>query len=91
MTEDQMEEERIRRIAREVSKETSRETVREILLALGADADKPVELQKDFSFVRTQREFYSGAVKHGVFAIIGTVCMGIAAVIWTALKSGVGK
>jgi hypothetical protein len=77
-------EDRIRQLAKEVAKET----VREMLLSLGADSEKPLELQKDFNFVRTQREFYTGAVKHGVFAIMGTLCVGILTVLWTAFKAG---
>lgn len=58
------------------------------LVRLGLDVDDPVELQKDFAFLRSQREFYSSATKHGFMVVLGLVISGIGAAIWSLFPWG---
>lgn len=58
------------------------------LVRLGLDVDDPVELQKDFAFLRSQREFYASSVKHGFMVVLGLVISGIGAAIWSLIPWG---
>lgn len=58
------------------------------LVRLGLDVDDPVELQKDFAFLRSQRELYTSAVKQGFMVIIGLMLSGIGAALWAFIPWG---
>lgn len=58
------------------------------LVRLGLDVDDPVELQKDFAFLRSQREFYSTATRHGFMVILGLAISGVGAAIWSLIPWG---
>jgi hypothetical protein len=45
------------------------------------------DLRLDFVFMRSWREFYRAAWKHGLFVVIGMLVTGAAAALWIGLQS----
>lgn len=79
-----MTEAEIERIAEIVAKKT----VEEMLEHIGIDHSAPRETRKDFDFLRSQREMYSDVGRHSLKAFFAAVLIGIAAIVWTSIKTG---
>lgn len=71
-----------------LAKVIAHETVKEILLKLGVNPDEPVEVQKDFAFLRSLRETSSDLTRHGLKAILAVLCAGVLALIYSSIKTG---
>jgi hypothetical protein len=74
----------------ELAKRIAHEVAREFFIKLGADPDEPVEMQKDFAFMRSFRQMYADTVRHGIRSVIVGALMGAAALIWSSVKTGKG-
>ena len=75
MTQDQIEE---------ISKAAGREAAQELLTALGVDLSQPIEIQKDFAFVRTMRMGSHWGVRAAFTAVIGAITTAIVGWLWVA-------
>lgn len=76
-----------------IASETARAAVRETLLALGVNANDPesiLKMQQDFAYLRDWREAMGTIKARGWAVTVGIVVSGIAAAVWTALRSGGG-
>jgi hypothetical protein len=63
----------------------ARATVREMLLTLGADPDEPVELQKDFAFVRAWRLSTETVKRQGLKTAVGVIVTAVLGLLWLAI------
>lgn len=63
-----------------------KEAVREALEAIGIDPTKKIDLQKDFAFMRSQREIYSELGRHTLKAGLGAGVLGVLALIWASIR-----
>lgn len=72
----------------ELAKRIAHEVTREMFVKFGADPDDPVELQKDFAFMRSFREMYGDTARHGIRAVFAGALMAMAALIWSTIKTG---
>jgi hypothetical protein len=72
----------------ELAKRIAHEVTREMFVKFGADPDDPVELQKDFAFMRSFREMYGDTARHGIRAVIVGALMAVAAMVWSSIKTG---
>jgi hypothetical protein len=73
MTQDQIEE---------ISKAAGREAAQELLTALGVDLSQPIEIQKDFAFVRTMDSHWGA--RAAFTAVIGAITTAIVGWLWVA-------
>lgn len=73
MTHDQIEE---------ISKTAAREGVKELLTTLGIDISKPLEVQKDFAFVRTMRLGSHWGARAAVTGFVGAIFTALGAWLW---------
>jgi len=75
MTQDQIEE---------IGKAAGREAAKELLTMLGVDISKPLEVQKDFAFLRTMRMGSHWGARAAFTAIIGAITTAIVGWLWVA-------
>lgn len=64
--------------------------VREVLLGMGvniADPEALKKMQQDFAYLRDWREAAGTIKARSLMAIVGILLSGIAAAVWTALRS----
>jgi len=62
------------------------ETVKETLVRLGIDADKPMEVQRDFQFLRTWRLSTATVGVKTLTTAVGIVIAGAIGLIYVAFK-----
>ncbi len=53
----------------------------------GIDPDDPIEVQKDFSFVRDWRKSVKAVRSKALITAVGIVVVGIAAALWLGFKT----
>lgn len=64
------------------------ETVEATLIRLGVNADDPIEVQRDMSFLRDWRTSTAAVKRHGLFTAIGVLVVSGIGLIWLAIKGG---
>jgi hypothetical protein len=64
------------------------EAIKRTLSTFGVDASRPADLSRDFAFLRSQRETYAAATRHGLLVLIAAMISGILFAVWQALKAG---
>ena len=62
-------------------------TVHETLANLGADADNPIEMQKDFQHLREWRCTMNDVRSKGILTLVGIIVAGVCTALWLGLKS----
>jgi len=62
--------------------------VKTTLIALGIDADNPLEVQKDMQFARNFRTLSESAGRKTVLIVIGTAVIGVLALIARSIWPG---
>lgn len=62
-----------------------------LMLKLGLDPSKPGEIQRDFAFMRSQRELKEAVVKQGIMAVVGVFILGIVTAFGFWIRSGMPK
>lgn len=82
MTEDQLQD---------LVKNVARETVRETLTSLGADVEKPLEMQRDFQHLREWRTTTESVKSKTVLALLTLLVSGTVAAFWVGFKEMVSK
>jgi hypothetical protein len=76
-----MDDETIRKIARE--------TVAEVFRTLGVDTKDPLEVQRDFAYVRSSRLASEKIALSVRLALAGTVVSGTLAMLWIGIKAAI--
>ncbi len=61
-------------------------TVKETLISLGLDMSDPIEVQRDFQFIRDWRETTESVKKKTVFAVVSVLVLGLLGMLWLGLK-----
>lgn len=74
---------------REIVKDTVKETVKETLIALGIDACDPMDMQRDFQFLREVRQMTEKVKGKTVLAVAGVLVAALLGVIWIGIKHAV--
>lgn len=64
-----------------------KQSVHETLLSFGINPKEPVQLQKDFSFLREWRVTTDTVKKRGLFTMIGILVAGGLTLLWMGIKS----
>ena len=59
--------------AREIAREAAREAVQELLTELGVDHRDPLEMQRDFQFLRDLRAGSEAVKRRSVLTLVGIV------------------
>ncbi len=80
----EIDDDRVRTIAREAAKEAVRET----LIALGIDAADPREVQADMQHLRDWRLSVAAVKRQGIVSAVGLLTVGMLGLVWMALKGG---
>lgn len=75
-------------LIKSIAREAATIAVKETMISLGLDPTDPKGMQADHAFVRTQREFYAAATRHGFFALVSSVIIGLCALVWSSIKTG---
>ena len=81
-------DEEARALAKVAAQTAAREVLRELFVALGVDIDDPTEVQKDMAFIRDWRESSEAIKRQGVVALAIAFVIGLAGLVWAALKGG---
>lgn len=68
-----------------------RETVAETLTALGLEARRPLEAQKDFAFLRSMREATSSVRARAIVGLVGLLLSGFAALVALGVREWVAR
>lgn len=68
-----------------------REAVRETFLMLGVKVDDPIEVQKDFQYLREWRTTTDSIKSKGLMTLMGILVSGLVAAAWVGFKDFVGK
>lgn len=68
-----------------------RETVTEALTKLGMDTSHPLEVQRDFQFVRDWRITTESVKGKVVLAAVGITVVGILGLVWLGIKSIISR
>ena len=71
----------------DVAERAAEKTVRITLTGLGVDTDNPLEVQKDFQFMRSMRETWSSTKSRGMFVALGLMITGFFSFFWSAVKA----
>ncbi len=61
-------------------------SVRQTLISLGLATDDPIEMQKDFQYIRSLRTSTESVKSKALLALVGVVVSGMAAAIWLGFK-----
>ncbi|BBE74376.1 hypothetical protein [Oharaeibacter diazotrophicus] len=80
----EIDDERVRTIAREAAKEAVRET----LIALGIDAADPREVQADMQHLRDWRLSVAAVKRQGIVSAVGLLTVGMLGLVWMAIRGG---
>lgn len=67
-------------------KKATREAVHETFTALGIDMKEPLEVQKDFHFIRETRKASDSIKEKGLLALLGILSSGLLAALWIGIK-----
>lgn len=84
-----MTDEEIRRVAAEAADLAARKAVRETLLALGVDADKPLDFQNRMQFLQSMQAIFRTVIQQAVTAFVGMAVVGLAWAAW--MQTGAPK
>lgn len=79
------------RMTRDELRDLIRDTVDETLTAMGVQRDSPMEMQRDFQWLRETRLASEAIKRKGILAIVGIALAGLAAAAWVGLKHYVGQ
>jgi|GEM_PF-3479666 len=71
----------------EVAEKAADKTVTRTMTTFGVDTNHPLEVQKDFQFIRAMRETWSSAKSRGLIAALGLMVTGFFTFFWSAVKS----
>ncbi len=66
-------------------------TVRRTLVSIGIDVDHPVEMQRDFNFVREWRSSVKAIRRNSILTAIGVVVTGSLGLLWLGINSFLSK
>lgn len=66
-------------------------TVHATLTQLGIDQENPLEMQRDFQWMRRWRQASESLPKAGIVAVLGVFVTGMCAALWIGFKSLVMK
>lgn len=75
--------------AREIAREAAREALREFFVELGIDHVNPLEMQRDFQFLRDARAGTEAVKRKSVLTLLGIVLTGGVALIVMGVKQAV--
>lgn len=78
--------EEIREVAHRAAEEAAEEAVSRVLTRLGIDSQTPIEMQRDFRWLRDWRQASESAHKKGVLAIMLILLSGLMGAVWVGLK-----
>jgi len=65
-----------------------KETVNETLLTLGMNTNDPIEVQKDFQYIREFRVGATAVKRRGVMTLVSLLVTAIAGLIWVSVTGG---
>lgn len=71
--------------------EAIKEAEKNLMTRLGIDHEKLADVQKDMSFVRSQRELKEAVIKQGILAVVGLLVVGIVTALGFWIRSGMPK
>ena len=74
-------------LTKEELRELIRQTVTEALTRLGMDTSHPLEVQRDFQFVRDWRTTTESVKGKAILAAVGITVIGILSLVWLGIKS----
>ena len=74
-------------LTKEELRELIRQTVTEALTRLGMDTSHPLEVQRDFQFVRDWRTTTESVKGKAILAAVGVTVIGILSLVWLGIKS----
>lgn len=72
--------------AREIAREAAREAVQELLTELGVDHRDPIEMQRDFQFLRDLRAGSAAVKRRSVLTLVGIVITAAVAALVLGLR-----
>lgn len=78
-------------LTKEELRQLMRETVTEALTKLGMDTSHPLEVQRDFQFVRDWRITTESVKGKAVLAAVGITVVGILSLVWLGIKSIISR
>jgi hypothetical protein len=62
-----------------------------LLTRLGVDPERLADVQKDFAFMRSQREIKEAVIKQGIIAVLGLLAVSIITAVGFWIRSGMPK
>lgn len=62
-----------------------------LLTRMGVDPGRLGEVQKDFAFMRSQRELKEAVIKQGILAVLGLCIIGMVTALGFWIRSGMPK
>lgn len=62
-----------------------------LLSRIGLDPSKLGDVQRDFAFMRSQRELKEAVIKQGIVAVVGLMIVGIVAALGFWVRGGMPK
>lgn len=70
-------------------KEICKEAVEETFTRLGVDIEEPIEIQKDFSYIRQLRKTTEVVQHKTILAVFGLALSAMAAALWVGIKNSI--
>lgn len=77
--------ERAIRLTREELREVVNQAVEETFIRMGVDASDPIEMQKDFQYLRDWRTTTEAVKRKSLLTIVGIIVVGMTALIWISI------
>ena len=75
----------------DVAEQAADKTVTRTMTSFGVDTANPLEVQKDFQFIRAMRETWSSAKSRSLFVALGLMVTGFFTFFWAAVKSALSN
>lgn len=73
---------------RPIMREAIEEAENNLLARMGVDPARLSDVQKDFAFMRSQRELKEAVVKQGILAVVGLMVVGIVTALGFWIRGG---
>lgn len=73
---------------KKIASEAAKAAVEEMFVRYGLPPDDPLEVQKDFSHLRSWREASETVKKQGLMTAVGIITAGILGLIYMAFRGG---
>ena len=74
-------------VVKRIAAEAATAAVDELFVRMGLDVDQPIELQRDFTWVRQRRKLETRVGMMTISAIIGAMVLGVGSAVWMGIKA----